>query len=195
MKLMDCFSVRRAIIALAMIGVVTPAQPLMAAGPAATTKPQPQAASVKLKTQDVSLDANGTLQGFYINEEQGAGQAGVKVTLHQNAQKPIASTTTGKNGAFQFEKLTGGTYQIVVNDERVMAYRVWAEGTAPPRTSKNVMFKSGEATRAMTWFAGLPPEGQIAVIALVTAAIVGGILLLDDDDDKKNQSEDGQDPG
>lgn len=185
MKLLKSAAARRAIIALTVIAVATPAQPLMAAGPAAAAKPKQQVAPVKLKTQDVELQADGALQGYYIDAEQGAGKAGVKVTLHQNAQKPIATTTTGANGAFRFDGLTGGTYQIVVNDEHVMAYRVWAEGTAPPRTTQKVMFKSGEATRAGMWFAGLPPEGQIAVIALVTAAIVGGILLLDDDDDKK----------
>jgi hypothetical protein len=191
MKFMHSVPARRLLVALTVIAIVTPAQPLLATGPSSMAKPKPQAAPVKLKTQDVELQADGTLQGYYINEEQGAGQAGVKVTLHQNSQKPLATTTTGKNGAFQFEGLTGGTYQVVVNDEQVLAYRVWATGTAPPRTSKNVMFKSGEATRAAMWFAGLPPEGQIAVIALITAAIVGGILLLDDDDDKKNQSEEG----
>jgi hypothetical protein len=195
MKLLHSRAAHRALIALTVLAIVTPARPLMAAGPSSMEKPKPKAAPVKLKTQDVELQADGTLKGYYINEEQGAGQADVKVTLHQNSQKPMATTTTGKNGAFEFKGLTGGTYQVVVNDEHVMAYRVWTEGTAPPRTAKNVMFKSGESTRAAMWFAGLPPEGQIAVIALITAAIVGGVLLLDDDDDKKNQSEEGNDPG
>lgn len=191
MKVLSSLAVRRAIIAMTVMSVVTPAQPLLAAGPTANSATKPKAAPVKLKTQDVELQADGALQGYYIDQEQGAGKAGVKVTLHQNAQKPIATTTTGENGAFRFEGLSGGTYQIVVNDEHVMAYRVWVADTAPPRTPQNVMFKTGEATRAGLWFAGLPAEGQIAVIALITAAIVGGILLLDDDDDKKKATPNG----
>jgi hypothetical protein len=185
MNFLNSVTVRRTIIALTVIAVAAPAQPLMAAGPAAKPAAKPKTAPIKLKVHDVELQADGALQGYYIDQEQGAGKAGVKVTLHQNAQKAIATATTGENGAFKFDGLTGGTYQIVVNDEHVMAYRVWVAGTAPPRTAHNVMFKAGEATRAGMWFAGLPAEGQIAVIALVTAAIVGGILLLDDDDDKR----------
>lgn len=189
MTLLKSAAARRAIIALTVIAVATPAQPLMAAGP--TPTPKTKVAPVKLRSQDVELQADGVLRGYYIDQEQGAGKAGVKVTLHQNAQKPIATTTTGMNGEFRFDGLSGGTYQIVANDEHVMAYRVWAAGTAPPRTTQKIMFKAGEATRAGMWFAGLPPEGQIAVIALVTAAIVGGILLLDDDDDKRRATPNG----
>jgi hypothetical protein len=53
-----------------------------------------RAAPVKLPTQDVELSADGALRGYFVDGEQGAGRAGVKVTLHQNAAEPRSSSIT-----------------------------------------------------------------------------------------------------
>jgi hypothetical protein len=192
---MSCFhklTARKAIVALTMIALITPAQPIMAAD----ARPAPAPKPLKLKTTDVELQSNGTLQGYYVDGEQGAGKAGVKMTLHQNAAEPIAATTTGENGAFQFTGLKAGTYQVVADNEHVIAYRAWTPGTAPPKTAKNALFAPQEASRAGLWFAGLPPALQLALIAGLVAAIAIPIAIAADDDDKKNpNSEDGQDGG
>lgn len=180
-------SARRSIVTLIILALAAPAQPLLAAGPAAPAMPE-RAAPVKLPTQDVELSAEGTLRGYFIDEEQGAGRAGLKVTLHQNSAEPLASTVTGENGEFSFGELRGGTYQVVVNDEHVMAYRAWTAGTAPPRTRPQAVFVAGEATRAGLWFAGLSPEAQLAILALIAAGIAIPIAVLANDDDGKRRN-------
>lgn len=180
-------SVRTMIVAMTVVALAAPAQPLMAAGPAAPPTPT-KAAPVKLPTQDVELSANGALRGYFVDEQQGAGVSGLKVTLHQNAAEPIASTVTGENGEFKFDGLRGGTYQVVVNDEHVMAYRAWSAGTAPPRTKPQAVFVAGEATRAGLWFAGLSPEAQLAILALIAAGIAIPIAVLASDDDGKKRN-------
>jgi hypothetical protein len=185
-------SARKLIVAMMVVSLATPAQTLFAAGalPAPTAT---RAAPVKLPTQDVELSADGTLQGYFVDGEQGAGRAGLKVTLHQNAAEPLASTVTGENGEFEFKELRGGTYQVVVNNEHVMAYRAWTAGTAPPRTKPQAVFVAGEATRAGLWFAGLSPEAQLAILALIAAGIAIPIAIAASDDDgkKKNPEEGG----
>jgi hypothetical protein len=185
---------RKLIVAMMIVSIATPAQTLFAAG--AAPAPATRAAPVKLPTQDVELSADGTLRGYFVDGEQGAGQSGVKVTLHQNAAEPLASTVTGENGAFEFTNLRGGTYQVVVNDEHVMAYRAWTAGTAPPRTKPQAVFVAGEATRAGLWFAGLSPEAQLAILALIAAGIAIPIAVAaSGDDGKKNNPEEGEGGG
>lgn len=193
---MPTLSARKLIVAMMIVSLATPAQTLFAAG----TPPAPEstrAAPVKLPTQDVELSADGTLRGYYVDGEQGAGRAGLKVTLHQNAAEPLASAVTGENGQFEFKDLRGGTYQIVVNNEHVMAYRAWTAGTAPPRTKPQAVFVAGDATRAGLWFAGLSPEAQLAILALIAAGIAIPIAILANEDDggKKNSSEEGNEGG
>jgi len=191
MKSLHTLTARKAIIALTMIALITPGQPLLAAD-ARPEAPKP----LKLKTTDVELQDNGTLQGYFVDSEQGAGKAGVTLTLHQNAAEPIATTKTGENGAFQFTGLKAGTYQVVANNEHVVAYRAWTPGTAPPKTVKNAVFATQDASRAGLWFAGLPAALQLAIIAGLVAAVAVPIAIAADDDDKKrSNSEDGMDPG
>lgn len=182
-------SVRTWIVAMTVVALAAPVQPLMAAGPAAPQMAR-KAAPVKLPTQDVELSESGALRGYFVDEQQGAGVSGLKVTLHQNAAEPIASTATGANGEFSFDGLRGGTYQVVVNDEHVMAYRAWTAGTAPPRTKPQAIFVAGEATRAGLWFAGLSPEAQLAILALIAASIAIPIAVLASDDGGKKRKTD-----
>lgn len=184
-------SARTLIVALTAIALITPVRPLAAAGPAPKPQARKPATPVMLPTHDVELQADGTLHGYYVDEEQGAGRSGVKLSLHQNSKQPLATTTTGENGEFRFEGLRGGTYQIVADDEHVMAYRAWAAGTAPPRTSQHVLFAAGDATRAGLWFAGLSPEAQLAIIALIAAGIAIPIAIAASDDDRRRKSENG----
>lgn len=187
MPLLRSKTARTVIVAMMVVALATPSQPLFAAGPKPAPTPT-RAAPVKLPTQDVELSADGVLQGYFVNEEQGAGEAGLKVTLHQNSAEPIAATVTGENGEFQFSGLRGGTYQVVVDDEHVMAYRAWTAGTAPPRTTQQAVFVAGDATRAGLWFAGLSPEAQLAILALIAAGIAIPIAIAANDDDGKRRN-------
>jgi hypothetical protein len=183
---------RKLIVAMMIVSIATPAHTLFAAGPGPAPAPT-QTAPVKLPTQDVELSADGMLRGYFVDGEQGAGRAGLKVTLHQNSVEPLASTVTGENGEFEFKDLRGGTYQVVVNDEHVMAYRAWTAGTAPPRTKPQAVFVAGEATRAGLWFAGLSPEAQLAILALIAAGIAIPIAIAaNDDDGKRRNPEEGE---
>lgn len=183
MKRLKMLPARRLLVALTTVALVTPTPALMAADARSTAPPKP----VQLATYDVELQPQGTLQGYYVDSEQGAAKAGVTLTLHQNAAKPIATVKTGENGEFAFSGLKAGTYQVVADGEHVMAYRAWARGTAPPKAPQNVVFASQDATRAGLWFAGLPPEAQLAIIAAIVAGIAVPIAILaNDDDDKPN---------
>jgi hypothetical protein len=184
---MNCIrnlSARKLIVTLTVISLVTPTPALFAAD----AKPAAPAKSVQLPTHDVELQSGGTLQGHYVDGEQGAAREGVTLTLHQNAGKPIASVKTGKNGEFKFSGLRAGTYQVVANGEHVIAYRAWTRGTAPPKAPQQVVFAAQDSTRAALWFAGLPPEAQLAIIAAIVAGIAIPIAILADDDDKKQQN-------
>ncbi|MBL8850676.1 MAG: hypothetical protein JNG89_13435 [Planctomycetaceae bacterium] len=186
-------SVRKLIVALTIVGIITPSQALLAADPQPAAAPQ---TSFKLKTVDVELQSNGTLQGYYVDGEQGAGKSGVTLTLHQNAAEPIATTETGDNGVFQFTGLKAGTYQMVANNEHVIAYRAWTPGTAPPKTARQAVFAAQDSTRAAAWFLSLPTEARLAIIAAIIAGIAIPLAIAADDDDKKQaNSEDGMQEG
>jgi hypothetical protein len=193
---MNCcltLTARKLIVALTIVGFITPAQPLLAADPQPAAAPQK---SFKLKTVDVELQSNGTLQGYYVDGEQGAGKSGVTLTLHQNGAEPIATTKSGENGAFQFTGVKAGAYQVVANNEHVIAYRAWTPGTAPPKTSKQAVFAAQDSTRAAAWFLSLPTEARLAVIAAIVAGIVIPLVFIGHDDDKQQPiSEDGMQEG
>lgn len=174
-------TLRKLVVALSTIALVMPARVSLAAEP----QPAAPAKAVQLPTFDVELQSGGTLQGHYVDGEQGAGQAGVTLTLHQNSAKPLATATTGENGEFKFSGLRAGTYQVVADGKHVIAYRAWSRGTAPPQAPKQVVFATQDSTRAALWFAGLPPEAQLAIIAAIVAGVAIPLAILADDDDKK----------
>lgn len=178
-------SLRKLVVALTTIALVTPTATLTAAD-APSGKP---ARSVQLPTHDVELQANGTLKGYFVDGEQGAAKSGVTLTLHQDSAKAIATVKTGENGEFAFSGLKAGTYQVIADGEQIMAYRAWARGTAPPKAPQQVVFAAGDSTRAALWFAGLPPEAQLGIIAAIVAAVAVPIAVyVNDDDDKKPNS-------
>ena len=184
---------QKLIIALTIISIATPTQALVAADAPPVVAPQK---AFKLKTVDVELQSDGTLQGYYVDGEQGAAKSGATLTLHQNAAEPIATTTSGENGVFQFTGLKAGTYQVVANNEHVIAYRAWTPGTAPPKTAKQAVFAAQDSTRAGAWFLSLPMEARLAIIAAIIAGIAIPLAIAADDDDKKRpNSEDGEQEG
>jgi hypothetical protein len=189
MNCLKTWSARKLIVGLTTVAVLMPAPVSFAAD----AKPAMRGKPVKLDARDVELQAQGTLQGYYVDGEQGAAKAGVKLTLHQNSAKPIATTTTGENGAFAFSGLRPGTYQIVADGEHVVAYRTWAQGTAPPKAARSVVFAAQDSTRAGLWFASLPPAAQLAILAAVAAGVAVPIAILaNDDDHKQPNSPDGE---
>lgn len=95
---------------------------------------------IKQGTKDVKLSKEGVLVGQVI-DAQGKVVTGKPVAVHyQNSL--VASLTTDKNGYFALRGVRPGVYQIA-SVKGVCYYRVWAEGTAPPKAAAGALLVEG----------------------------------------------------
>lgn len=172
--------VQHAAAALACLGLLLPQSAFAA----------PAAGAMK---SDVALRAGGLLVGQVVDAHGKAlADAEVSVLLGEDE---VVRTLTDKNGVFAAKGLRGGEYQIVAGGGQV-AYRLWAEQTAPPAASNGVLIVTGSEIingQCQTCPpAGCPPQhGGIVgwvkshpmlVAAGIAAAIAIPVAVADDDD-------------
>ena len=88
------------------------------------------------KVTDVQLQEGGVLLGQVV-DSNAAPVAATPVSLRQIGRE-IARTVTDQTGSFTFDKLRGGTYEIVAGRSQGI-YRIWAPNTAPPTAQPSVL--------------------------------------------------------
>ena len=151
---------------MACLGTLLPA-PLFGATvtEAADERPLPH---VVPKVTDVQLQEGGVLLGQVVDSNAVPVPA-TPVSLRQMGRE-IARTVTDPTGTFAFDKLRGGTYEIVAGRSQGI-YRIWAPNTAPPTAQPSVLITpSGQDVRGqgpLGYWLGNP----WVVTGLVAAAV------------------------
>ena len=167
--------IRRIALALACVGMLLP-QGLIAA----TTPPVK-----KSMMSDVVLGSQGTLVGRVV-DGRGRGLAGRTVRVHRGSSL-IARVKTDRTGRFAVKNLPGGAYAVSCGSTAQLI-RAWAAGSAPPRTSAQVILvdqpliirgQDGAAAADSGGFLGMSPLGLVAVGAMV---ITVPILIVQSDE-------------
>ena len=131
---------------------------VLGAGLNATTK--------SIRTDDVSLQADGELRG-HILDQQGRPKALTKVVLWQN-QRVVGYAKTDITGRFIIRGLKPGAYQIQ-SEVGGKSVRLWTPQTAPPVAQQAVLLVAGsETARAQIDTAKYGPA--------IRGAIAGGLL-------------------
>jgi len=153
------------------VGLATLAS-MMLAVPQLSHAGQPVAnQSSELVVKDVSLEDGGVLQGQILTST-GQARANVPVILGQKG-KELVQGQTDAQGRFAFKGLNTGVYHVSAGSVGGV-YRVWSDKTAPPSAKEGVMLVNNEQVvrgQIGSWFGGLSPLGQAAVIAGVAGAI------------------------
>ena len=175
--------VRGAVVALAALGVVFPQLPAIAAGPQTAAKPiiRTVAANTVL---DIGLTQGGTFTGRVV-DQTGAALEGAEVVVKQGKTE-VTRTITDKQGTFVATNLKGGVY-TVASGATEGTYRVWAEKTAPPSASEQVLIVKGQngargqvgAIRGQDGSGGILLLGG-AILAVSTAALILAIKTHED---------------
>ena len=93
---------------------------------------------------DVALRDGGLLLGQVVSP-QGVPLVKSRVTILDEQNREIATTTTDEQGYFGVQGLRGGVYQIVTPQGRGV-YRLWPAGMAPPSSQQGVLMVVGNET-------------------------------------------------
>ena len=124
--------------------------------------------------RDVELAYGGLLVGRML-DANGRPVASKDVSIRTD-NHTLASTRTDAEGVFAVAKLHGGVHEIVTDDS-VQICRLWANGTAPPRTPQSIDVVSGENVVRGQW--GPPPGNHLIEKAKVWATnplVIGGVV-------------------
>ena len=168
--------IRRIALVLACVGMLLP-QGLIAATPPPVKK------SVM---SDVALGSSGTLVGRVV-DGRGRGLVGRTVRVHHRGSSLIARVKTDRTGRFVVKNLPGGAYAVSCGSTAQLI-RAWATGSAPPRTSAQVVLvdqplvirgQDGAADEDSGGFLGL---SELGLVALGVTAVTVAILLSESDD-------------
>jgi hypothetical protein len=126
------------------------------------------------RVADVELQSGGLLVGQLLDAAaKPLAGADVSILSRGNA---IASTHTDASGLFAVAGLRGGIHQVNSGDAAQVC-RVWAPGTAPPRTASSLQIVAGEDVVRGQW--GPPPGNRFlkkAKVWLTNPFVVGGIV-------------------
>jgi len=180
---------KRAVIALAAIGMMMPAPQVQAATAAPAKVIQTDATVL-----DIGLKSDGVFAGRVV-DHAGTPSAKTEVTIRQG-QQVVAKTTTDAEGRFAVKGLKGGVYEVA-SGKTVGTYRVWNETVAPPAAKEQALLVLGEnGTRGGF---GAMDKGAVFLAAAVIATLIVSLITLDEvnniDDDGRDRDRDRPDPG
>ena len=175
-KTVTAMLIRRIVLVLACAGMLLP-QGLIAATPPPVKK------SVMT---DVVLGSRSTLVGRVV-DGRGRGLVGRTVRVHRGSSL-IARVMTDRTGQFTVKNLPGGVYSVT-SGSTAQLIRAWAAGSAPPRTSAQVVLvdqplvirgQDGAAAADSGRFLGMTPLG----LAVVGATVITVPVLIAESDDE-----------
>ena len=175
-KTVTAMLIRRIVLVLACAGMLLP-QGVIAATPPPVKK------SVMT---DVVLGSRSTLVGRVV-DGRGRGLVGRTVRVHRGSSL-IARVKTDRTGQFTVKNLPGGVYSVT-SGSTAQLIRAWAAGSAPPRTSAQVVLvdqplvirgQDGAAAADSGRFLGMTPLG----LAVVGATVITVPVLIAESDDE-----------
>ena len=149
-----------------------------------TKRPQP------LRLRNVELNKAGSLEGRLLNRDGKPLVDQVVTVRDQGDPSRVAlRVRTDQTGRFVIPELKSG--MVVIETSRdTYAVRVWAHGTAPPKSLRNIaLIKSGAQTlrgqdgeeqlRLIEWIESLSPA-EIAALGALGVALVAIPLRLNE---------------
>ncbi len=130
---------------------------------------------------DVALAPGGILRGRLV-DENGSPKAGGRVELWQ-AGRPICAARSAADGAFTFENLDGGHYQVVTPGQTANC-RLWKSHAAPPCARDSLVLCGESVVRGQRNYKPFPyPRTFHKAMAIVAVGGLGwGIYELIDDE-------------
>ncbi len=146
------------------------------------SEPAVQAAGsgpMAMQWKDLSLAADGRLYGR-VMDANGLAVPGAQVKIMKMNQE-LAATTSGPDGAFAFQGVGGGVYQVVAEGPDGTTshgvYRVWSPGTAPPSSIASALLIQQQNIQRGQWF---PTPGSYVTRPWVAAALIttAGVLPI-----------------
>jgi len=133
-----------------------------------------------MQWKDLSLGAGGLLHGR-VMDASGAAVPAAKVAILKMNHR-LAVTTTAPDGAFAFQGVGGGVYQVVVEGPGGKAshgvYRAWSPGTAPPSSIASALLVQQQDIQRGQWCP--PSPGSYITRPWVAAALIttAGVLPI-----------------
>jgi hypothetical protein len=172
------------LVLFAAVGTVMPAPELLAAD----TRPvEVDSKEAVQKTLDVSLDADGVLNGYLV-DGQGKALANEAVVIRQG-RREVAKTKTDSKGKFEVKSLRGGVYQI---ESKVGSsnYRVWTNGTAPKNSRQVALVVNSKDPVVRGQLEGLGLGlGTGTALLFGAAAITLGVISINEQNDTQDQND------
>lgn len=130
---------------------------------------------------DIALGPQGRMTGQLVNA-QGKAQANQPVVVHRQGAAS-QSTQTDQNGRFQFNGMSGGTYQVATTNAATIC-RCWADKTAPPAARQDVLLVSGDGIqRGQYPFSEMLFSAPVLIALVIAAAIAIPIAVHNSQDD------------
>ncbi|MDG2130421.1 MAG: carboxypeptidase-like regulatory domain-containing protein [Fuerstiella sp.] len=138
----------------------------------------------RVELRNVELATGEVLNGQFVNT---AGQPLIGAVVTIRLAKDIHKVTTDNAGRFSVRGLHGGQCLIHIGD-KAFACRLWANGTAPPRSLKSIALVNSDSEDTLVRGQGiqdrirsLTRSQQIALGAIVIGGTALGIALAQDD--------------
>lgn len=143
---------------------------------------------------NVELSSSGALLGQYLST---SGQPIANATILVQSGKTAQSIQTNSEGRFEISRIESGqcTFQI---DESMYACRVWANGTAPPKSLDSIAIVSEEDSVLGNHWNQRPvhfPRGRLSALSSGQKAVLGicaiagtGIAIAVSQNNKDNAS-------
>jgi hypothetical protein len=155
--------------AVAAVGTCLPVVPAAAEVPTLVKAP-----AARPIIRDVELAHGGLLIGRLL-DANGRPLSNAEVAL-VSGETTLAETRSDPEGVFAVSGLRGGVHQIVTPDTAQVC-RLWANGTAPPRTASSVDVVAAEDVVRGQY--GPPPGNRLWKKAKVWATnpfVIGGVV-------------------
>ena len=132
---------------------------------------------------DVALQSGGVVEGV-VTDGNGVRRGGSTVTILSRGEIQ-SQVQTDRNGRFRVENLRGGVYQFQTAGS-MQAFRLWAEGTAPPSAASEMLIvENGQVVRGVWGAHGNQFMNVLSnpwVLAGIVVTAIAVPLALDDND-------------
>jgi hypothetical protein len=158
-------------IAWMTLGLILQGSGLYAGSPIGTPTFTSSAQQPLPPTVDLALGPGGRLQGLVV-DVQGVPVAAAPVVVRQ-WQGDITVATSDRLGQFAVQGLRGGTYQLLVGQQRLIV-RAWTTEAAPPQARSMVLIVVNDPlVRGQ-----LPLQDYFASDAFVVAGLVAASIAI-----------------
>jgi hypothetical protein len=136
----------RKVVVWVLVGssVLLPAQPMLAAGLAASSATSGSGARQQPVIRDVALQAGGVMRGQVLDSQgQPCSDVSVQIAKSSDVNARPLVVRTDSAGRFEFSGLAGGIHAIQTSQGAALC-RLWTSTTAPPAAVSEVLLIAGD---------------------------------------------------